>query len=81
MLKSVLANWKEKVVFSKDGPQPQVLEENGLFKVVLSRFRAGTEDPGSSGIGCGLYHFTRRWLDDGGRRALSHRGGRGYYNG
>ncbi len=51
MLKSVLANWKEKVVFSKDGPQPQVLEENGLFKVVLAGLEPGQKIPAHPELG------------------------------
>ena len=45
MAKSVLANWKDRVVFSKDGPQPQVLEENSLFKVVLAGLEPGQKIP------------------------------------
>ena len=45
MLKTVLADWKERVVFSQDGPQPQVLEENSLFKVVLAGLEPGQKIP------------------------------------
>ena len=45
MAKTFLANWKEKVVFSKNGPQPQVLEENELFKVVLAGLEPGQSIP------------------------------------
>lgn len=45
MPKFLLADWKERVVFSKDGPQPQVLEENRLFKVVLAGLEAGQSIP------------------------------------
>lgn len=45
MSKIFLADWKERVVFSKDGPQPQVLAENNLFKVVLAGLEAGQAIP------------------------------------
>lgn len=41
----LLGNWKERVVFSKDGPKPQVLEENNLFKVILAGLEAGQSIP------------------------------------
>ena len=36
MSKTLFADWKERVVFSENGPQPQILEETNLFKVVLA---------------------------------------------
>lgn len=45
MSKFLLADWKERVVFSKDGPKPQVLEETNLFKVILAGLEAGQSIP------------------------------------
>lgn len=41
----VLKNWKDRVVFSDQGPQPQVLEENSTFKLVLAGLEAGQQIP------------------------------------
>jgi quercetin dioxygenase-like cupin family protein len=41
----MLADWRERVVFSKDGPKPQIIEENGLFKVILAGLEAGQSIP------------------------------------
>ena len=38
-------NWKDKVVFSKEGPQPQTLIENEKFKVVLVGLEPGQRLP------------------------------------
>lgn len=56
MLKTVLADWKERVVFSQDGPQPQVLEENSLFKVVLAGLEPGQKIPVHPELGA-VYTF------------------------
>jgi quercetin dioxygenase-like cupin family protein len=45
MSKSVLADWKERVVFSENGPQPQTLEENSLFKVIVAGLEPGQRIP------------------------------------
>lgn len=45
MSKFMLKDWKERVVFSKEGPQPQVLEENTLFKTILAGLEAGQSIP------------------------------------
>lgn len=51
MSKYLLADWKDRVVFSKDGPQPQVLEENNLFKVVLAGLEPGQAIPAHPELG------------------------------
>ena len=49
-------DWKEKVVYSSEGPQPQPIMETEHFKVLVVGFLAGqktTPHPASSGV----YHF------------------------
>jgi quercetin dioxygenase-like cupin family protein len=55
MWKFVLADWKERVVFSENGPQPQILEENGLFKVILAGLEPGQSIPVHSELGAVYY--------------------------
>jgi quercetin dioxygenase-like cupin family protein len=50
------ANWRDQVVFSKDGPQPQVLIETDKFKSVLVGLEAGQKLPYHPG-GAAIYHF------------------------
>ncbi|HLB48587.1 MAG TPA: cupin domain-containing protein [Anaerolineales bacterium] len=56
MQATVYPNWKDKVVFSAEGPQPQVLAETGKFRVVLVGLEPGQKlppHPASQGV----YHF------------------------
>jgi quercetin dioxygenase-like cupin family protein len=49
-------DWKEKVVYSVEGPQPQPIMETEHFKVVVVGFLAGQKmalHPAPSGV----YHF------------------------
>lgn len=46
-------NWKEKVVYPDEGAQPQVLDENEKFKVLVAGLKAGQKIPNhpeSSGV-------------------------------
>ena len=45
MTKHLLGNWKERVIFSKNGPQPQILEENSMFKVIVAGLVPGQVIP------------------------------------
>ncbi len=38
-------NWKDKVVYPTEGAQPQVLEENEKFKIVVAGLEAGQKIP------------------------------------
>lgn len=38
-------NWKEKVVFSAEGPQPQILIENDKMKVIVAGLESGQKIP------------------------------------
>lgn len=38
-------NWREKVVYPAEGAQPQVLEENEKFKIVVAGLEAGQKIP------------------------------------
>jgi quercetin dioxygenase-like cupin family protein len=57
----VYPDWRSKVVFSCDGPQPQVLVENEKLKVVVAGLEAGQRIPAHP-ESLALYHF----LDGGG---------------
>lgn len=50
-----LGNWKERVVFSEKGPQPQVIEENSLFKVILAGIQPGQSIPVHPELGAVYY--------------------------
>ncbi len=50
------SNWREKIVFSPSGPQPQVLIETERFKSVLVGLEAGQKLPQHAG-GAAMYHF------------------------
>jgi len=49
-------NWKEKVVFSAAGPQPQILAETDTLKVILGGLEAGQQIP-LHPEGLALYYF------------------------
>ncbi len=55
MSKYLLSDWKERVVFSAGGPQPQILEENELFKVVLAGLEPGQHIPVHPELGAVYY--------------------------
>ena len=55
MSKLVVADWKERVVFSEDGPKPQVLEENSLYKVILAGLNPGQRIPVHPELGAVYY--------------------------
>jgi quercetin dioxygenase-like cupin family protein len=49
-------NWKEKVVFSKEGPQPQFLMKSDKFSVILGGLDAGQAIPEHAEYQA-VYHF------------------------
>jgi quercetin dioxygenase-like cupin family protein len=49
-------NWRDKVIFSAPGPQPQVLVEDGPVKVVVVGLEPGGRIPIHPGD-FGVYHF------------------------
>ena len=49
-------NWRDKVIFSAPGPQPQVLHEDAQVKVVVVGLEPGGRIPIHAG-GAGVYHF------------------------
>lgn len=55
MSKTLLADWQERVVFSENGPQPQILVENNLFKVVLAGLKPGQRIPVHPELGAVYY--------------------------
>lgn len=63
------ANWRDHVVFSKEGPQPQVLIETDKFKSVLVGLEAGQKLPQHAG-GAAMYHILEGngWMSVNGER-------------
>ena len=49
-------DWRAKVVFTQDAPQPQTLAEEGKFKVVLAGLEPGQKIP-LHPEGVAMYHF------------------------
>lgn len=45
MVDLVLKNWKDRLAFSENGPQPQILEENDRHKVILAGLEPGQKIP------------------------------------
>lgn len=56
MVTELLPNWSERVVFSKEGPQPQALYNDEQFKVVLAGLEPGQIIPDHP-EGRSVYHF------------------------
>ncbi len=56
MTQTFYPDWHTHVVFSPNGPQPQVLFENEKFKTVIGGLEAGQKIP-SHPEGAGVYHF------------------------
>ncbi len=56
MTQLLYPNWREKVVFSDKGVQPQVLFETDKFKTVLGGLEPGQKIP-LHPEGAGVYHF------------------------
>ena len=69
MSKFLLADWKERVVFAEGGPQPQTLQENDLFKVVLAGLTPGQSIPVHPELGA-VYHILQGngWMTVDGER-------------
>ncbi len=49
-------NWKETVVFGKDGPQPQILMDDKKVKVILGGLKPGQKIPNHAEAQA-MYHF------------------------
>ncbi len=57
MVKTMLVpDWREKVVYSAEGPKPQILVESEGFRVVLGGLEPGAKIP-LHPEGLGVYHF------------------------
>jgi quercetin dioxygenase-like cupin family protein len=60
-------NWRDKVVYSSDGPQPQILMVNDEVKIIVAGLEPGQKIPEHSEAAA-MYHFlegTGRMLVDG----------------
>jgi len=65
-------NWLEKVVYTADGPQPQVLMANDKVKIIVAGLEPGQKIPEHSEV-TAMYHFlegTGWMLVDGERLAV-----------
>ena len=62
-------DWREKVVFGKDGPDPQVLMETEKLKVVLAGLEPGQQIPVHP-EGAAVFHFLQGsgWITIGDER-------------
>ncbi len=49
-------NWRDRVIFSAGGPQPQVLHEDARIKVVVAGLEPGGQIPNHPAE-AGVYHF------------------------
>lgn len=56
MTPTLYPNWKEKIVFSAAGPQPQILAETDTLKVILGGLEAGQKIP-LHPEGLAMYYF------------------------
>ena len=56
MTSLVYPNWREQVVFSPDGPQPQILVENEKLKVIVAGLEVGQRIPPHPEAQA-VYHF------------------------
>lgn len=73
MTYALYPDWKEKVVFSKEGPKPQTLEENNRLKVIIAGLEPGQKIP-EHPENLAVYHFLEGvgWMIvDGERFAVS----------
>lgn len=53
-----LADWRDEVVFSAEGPHPQVVVENERLKVIVSGLEAGQKIPPHPDA-LAVYHFLK----------------------
>lgn len=70
---TLFSNWQEKVVYSREGPQPQVLMVNDKVKVIVAGLEPGQKIP-EHAEATAMYHFLEGsgWmLVDGERLAVS----------
>ncbi|MCP5095505.1 MAG: cupin domain-containing protein [Chloroflexi bacterium] len=53
---TLYSNWKEKIVYSDDGPQPQILMADEKVKVILAGLEPGQKIPNHEEAQA-MYHF------------------------
>ena len=56
MAQMLFPDWRDKVVFSNDGPHPQALIETDKFKAVIAGLEPGQKIPPHP-EGASMYHF------------------------
>ena len=52
----LVPDWKDKVVYAKDGPQPHIVMEDAKFKVILAGLEPGQRIP-SHPEAAAVYHI------------------------
>jgi quercetin dioxygenase-like cupin family protein len=69
MAQRLYSNWKETIVFSPAGPQPQILMETVRFKVIVAGLEPGQKIPRHP-EGLAMYHFLEGagWMNVEGER-------------
>jgi len=53
---NLVSDWREKIVYTAAGPQPQILMENDQMKVILAGLEAGQQIPPHAEA-TAVYHF------------------------
>ncbi|MAT99562.1 MAG: hypothetical protein CL608_20660 [Anaerolineaceae bacterium] len=53
---TVFPNWRDKVVYAAEGPQPQILMVNDKVKIILAGLEPGQKIP-EHAENCAMYHF------------------------
>ena len=72
MKTTLYADWKEKIVYSNEGPQPQILMVNDKVKFILAGLEPGQQIPEHAEVQA-IYHFLEGngWMTvDGERMAI-----------
>ena len=70
MIKTILyPHWREKIVYSNEGPQPQILLENEKVKFILAGLEPGQQIPEHAEAQA-IYHFLAGdgWMTVDGKR-------------
>ena len=53
---TLISNWQEKINYSPEGPQPQVLMDDGKVKVIMAGLEPGQKIPAHPEAAA-IYHF------------------------
>ncbi len=69
MSQTLYPDWREKIVYSPQGPQPQFLADNEQFRVLVAGLEPGQKIPAHP-EGAAVYHFLegKGWMMVNGER-------------